>query len=449
MSATAPALSPTSPKSALAGLVGRLRSEAATTPGRMRTVGLVALVFIALAWGLGFFTIQQRQRAVHTIAAELSPVVISSENIQSLLSGADASSANSFLAGGVEPADQRARYLQDLQQAQDEVTRATAAPGASAQSQAALRTLAEAVPTYAGLVEAARANNRQGFPVGAGYLRRATAEVHGTLIPAAQTVNAQSVGRLQSVYGTAAGNGAVIALLAVDVALVVVLIAAQVFLRRRTNRIFNVGALVATVLAGVLIGWTLFGVLGQGSQVRAARGREDTLRVLAVARATAFRAKSDESFALIARGNGATQYQDFDAAMTQIGTVASGKGLLNQATSDAGSDGAESAAIGNADRALQSYRSLHSQIQALDTGGQSSPAITKALAAGPGSANAAFDAFDTAVTGASNLASAAFTVDINQAGNRLGGLAIATSVGFLAVAILVLYGLGRRIREYR
>ena len=453
MSGPAPPAAPSGSASSLADLVGRLRGAAATTPGRMRTVSLVSVVGIALAWGLGFLTIQQRQQAVHAIATEVAPVVVSSENIQSLLSGADASSANSFLAGGVEPADQRTRYLDDLRLAQDEVARATAAPGASAPSRAALTTLSESVPTYAGLVEAARANNRQGFPVGAGYLRRATAEVHGTLIPAAQTVNAQALGRLRAVYGDAAGAGAVIALVAVDAALVAVLIAAQVFLRRRTKRIFNVGALTATVLAGALIAWTVLAVLAQGSQVRAARTSGDTLSALALARATAFRAKSDESFALIARGNGAAQYQDFDAALTQIGTVgagqAGGTGLLQRATTTAGADAAETAAISNADQALQDYRALHAKIQGLDAGGQSAQAITQALASGPGSANAAFDAFDAGVTTASTLASATFTDDVNRAGHRLAGVAIGTSVGFLAAAVLVLYGFGLRILEYR
>src|SRR5439155_19808012 len=103
---------------------------------------------------------------------------------QSLLSGADASAANSFLAGGVEPSDQRARYLANTRQAQDELAKAAAGGGASVKATDATRTIAESSATYVGLVESARANNRQGFPVGAGYSGRPGDLVNKRTLPA-------------------------------------------------------------------------------------------------------------------------------------------------------------------------------------------------------------------------------------------------------------------------
>ena len=105
-----PATGVRGPQALGAGLVRRARAAAATTPGRMRVMSLGVLACVVLAWALGFSAVSHRQQGIRTVATDVQPVVVESRSIASLLSGADASAANSFLAGGVEPADQRARY---------------------------------------------------------------------------------------------------------------------------------------------------------------------------------------------------------------------------------------------------------------------------------------------------------------------------------------------------
>ncbi len=443
-----PSPAATAPHAFGAALVGRVRSAASTTPGRMRAVSLGVLGCILLAWALGFAAVGSRQKGIHSVGTDVEPVVVTSQSIQSLMSGANASAANSFLAGGVEPANQRARYLTDLQQAQDQLAQVATAGGASAKATASIRTIAESAATYSGLVESARANNRQGFPVGAGYLRRANTLVSGTVIPTAETLHQESLLRLNSGYGAASSSVATVGAAAVAVVLLVALVAAQVFLRRRTNRVLNVGLVAATGLAVVLIGWTLFSLIGEGNQVSAARDRGDALNVVAQARVTAFLAKSDESFALIARGNGAGQYRDFDAAVARLGNPATGAGLLRQASRHA-STSDEQAQVTAAGQALSAYLAVHDKIHTLDTTGSSPQAITMALATGSGSSNDAFDRLDAALQQTGVLTQGQFDSRIRSAGRRLAGVAIGTSIGFLLVAALVLYGFEQRIREYR
>ena len=110
-------------------------------------MSLGVLACVVLAWALGFSAVSHRQQGIRTVATDVQPVVVESRSIQSLLSGADASAAHSFLAGGVEPADQRARYLADTKQAQDELARAAAGGGASASARDAIRTIAESTTT--------------------------------------------------------------------------------------------------------------------------------------------------------------------------------------------------------------------------------------------------------------------------------------------------------------
>jgi tetrahydromethanopterin S-methyltransferase subunit F len=414
----------------------------------MRVISLGVLACVALAWALGFSAVSHRQQGIRTVATDVQPVVVESRRIESLLSGADASAANSFLAGGVEPADQRARYLANTKQAQDELARAAAGGGASARARDAIRTIAESTTTYAGLVESARANNRQGFPVGAGYLRRATALLNTTILPAADRLHEDSVVRLDAGYAAAGGIAAAVGVVVAAVVLFVALVAAQVFLRRRTNRVFNVGMVAATAVSVLLIGWTLFSLVTEGNQVAAARDRTDALNTLAQARVTAFGAKSDESFALIARGNGASKYDALRGAVKDLGGPNFNSGFLGEAVRRAAA-GEERSSMSSAVAAFKSFLAAHANIEQLDSTGQSQQAIAAALAAGPGTANGAFDAFDQAIQRVSVLTQQEFDGHIRSARGHITGLAIGISLAFLLVAILVLYGFQQRIGEYR
>ncbi len=186
----------------------------------------------------------------------------------------------------------------------------------------------------------------------------------------------------------------------------------------------------------------------EGNQVAAARDRTDALNVLAQARVTAFGAKSDESFALIARGNGAAQYKAFDSAVKELGGPNFNAGLLGDAAGRA-APGEERTSLTSAVAAFKSYLTAHAKIQQLDSNGDSQQAIAAALAAGPGTANGAFEAFDQAIQRVSVLTQQEFGGHIGSARSHITGLAIGISLAFLLVAILVLYGFQQRIGEYR
>ena len=92
----------------------------------------------------------------------------------------------------------------------------------------------------------------------------------------------------------------------------------------------------------------------------------------------------------------------------------------------------------------------HATIYQLDVKeGESQKAIAAALAAGPGTANGAFETFDQAIQRVSVLTQQEFDGHIRSARGHITGLAIAISLAFLLVAILVLYGFQQRIGEYR
>src|SRR5262249_57654530 len=94
---------------------------------------------------------------------------------------------------GIERAALRAR-------AQSDTTAAGAGLAAAAtgtdSGQPAVRQLSAQLPVYTGLVENARTFNRLGLPVGAAYLREASALMRGQLLPAAQRLYQLATDRL-------------------------------------------------------------------------------------------------------------------------------------------------------------------------------------------------------------------------------------------------------------
>jgi hypothetical protein len=94
------------------------------------------------------------------------------------LADADATVVSGYLSGGDESTAARQRYDDDIAAAASGLA---AAAGRADDPATADRVaeLARQLPVYAGLIEQARANNRQGLPVGASYLGRASDLMQG------------------------------------------------------------------------------------------------------------------------------------------------------------------------------------------------------------------------------------------------------------------------------
>jgi hypothetical protein len=81
--------------------------EGSTTPRRLGLL-LALLVLLSVAWGvLAALTADQHASAAGDVVAASEPLSLDAEQIYTSLSDADATAANAFLAGGLEPAAAR------------------------------------------------------------------------------------------------------------------------------------------------------------------------------------------------------------------------------------------------------------------------------------------------------------------------------------------------------
>jgi hypothetical protein len=400
------------------------------TPGRLRVVGgacvLACLVFALL----GASAFQARAHALADARADAAQLV-RVQSIRTNLVQADANATNAFLRGGLEPPALRASYEQGVAAASALITSAARANPADAPE---LGRVNQALSQYTGLIATARANNRQGFPVGSAYLRQASTVLRGQILPALARVNDANAARVAASYDDAAN-----AWLRLGLAAVIglgVLGWGQLWLARRTHRMVNTPLAAAT--AGVLlavIGGGFVLVAQQSAAERIGNGSYQAAAALAQARIAAFDAKSNESLTLIQRGSGSAYETAWKAGVDEARTQ------LQRAV-DAGVDPAVV-------DTLDTWVTVHQQIRKFDDRGEWEDAVGQATGTGANNSNAAFQ--DFADTTQQALGREASAVADGLASVRLplviaGWLVLA--IGILA-AVGAWWGFTLRLEEYR
>lgn len=439
----------TAPGTATAIERRRLGLDVSTTPGRLRLL-ITVLVLLSLAWGaLAAFTVNQYASAASSVVAVREPLSVDAQRIYRHLSEADNTAATAFLAGGLEPAQDRQRYLADIQAAGTEIENATAQGGATLGSAAKdLATLSTDLPIYAGEVETARADNRQGFPLGAAYLREASDLMRTTLLPAADDMYATENASLTATSAQATGLPFVIITLAAGLGIVIVLFGVSRWLRMRTHRVLNSGLLLAAAAAVISLAWLTFAYTGARGDLLTAQSQGSApVEALARADIAALQAHADESLTLIDNGSDNGAYQD--AYLLQQKALGPGPGTLLTvaATAATGSDASRLATAALSD--ARSWYAAHAQLRSLDDNANHAAAVASALGLGATDAGALFADLSADFAGGIAAGQATFAANASAGADAFSGLEPGVIAAALVMAFGCAWGLSRRLAEYR
>ena len=166
--------------------VRRLRAAAVTEPGRLRVIGAVLALLILVFGAATAWQFSDRTSAADSVVEHSQPLSADAARVYRSLADADTAASSGFLSGGDEPRSLRQRYEQDIKKASGLLASAAANSKGSPSAQREIAELNRGLPEYTGLVESARANNRQGLPLGGAYLRYANEQMRGELLPAAE-----------------------------------------------------------------------------------------------------------------------------------------------------------------------------------------------------------------------------------------------------------------------
>ncbi|CAN5228048.1 hypothetical protein BH11ACT6_BH11ACT6_57640 [soil metagenome] len=407
--------------------VAWLRRFARTTPG---VLGIVAAVIAAACVITGVVIggqLDSRIAQSNAVLDHAEPLAYASQNLYAALSAADAAAASAFLSGGVETAPVRARYRQALADAAAALTDVTAGATDAETRSAAAKTSAE-LSAYTGLVESARANNRQGFPIGSAYLREASSLMQTSMLPSAQKIYTDKLAALDS------DQRAVSSLPVVGLVLLVIVLAAigvgSAIASARTNRTLNLGLVVAGAIVLAVIGWTVAATQLAAGAIDGSR-TEGTARFeeLAKARILAQQARTDETLQLIARGD-----------------ITAGEEAFNSHIGDLGA-ALEAGPVEALDGVRQWNVSHRRQVEAY-LGGDYPGAVQQAISGDPAGSEAQFNIVDASVRAEIEQTRATLRDRVSTAGDFLAWSPTGTLVLMVLAAAGTVVGLWPRLKEF-
>ncbi|MFN0029053.1 MAG: hypothetical protein ACKV2O_17985 [Acidimicrobiales bacterium] len=375
-----------------------------------------------------------------------SALVVATQDLRSALGRADAASVNAFLAGGVDQPDQRARYSDALDEAALALQRAgtVAGPEDSAASQA-VAGLQRLLPRYAGLVETARADNRQQLPLGAAYLRRASDVLREDVAPQLDALRGAGETSLRDIDdNVTAGLGAVPAVLMV--VLLVALLWVQRWLAGRTRRRINPALALGTVVMviGSLFAAGQFGSSGQAAADGLTNGY-DRLAVLSALRTDAYDHQASATFALVDRGARDQFNASADTAALRAEVRLVGATQQLEPTEEFAGTVSELSAD------WASYLAASEAATAADLAGSGAEARQAVVAsvADPDSVAGRFERFDKQLLGHLEQAAAGLDGGLGDARASLAWGELRAVLMALVVAGAAAWGLQRRLAEYR
>ncbi len=419
-------------------------AKARTTPAKLRVL-LVGLLVVTAVWGVvEAWTVGARASAANSIVFVSEPLTLDAQQIYRSLSDADATAAAAFLSGGLEPFPLRERYLSDIEHAARLIETATAAAGNS-RANAPLSTLTAGLPVYTGLVETARADNRLGYPLGAAYLRQASAFMRATLLPAARRLYAQETAQLAAAnnQATAFPYFGVVAAMIVGFGLV----GSQVWLTRRTNRIINPGLLLGSLAALAALIWLVTCVsLARGHFIAARDQGSVPVEALARADIVALQAHADESLTLIDRQGDDSFQQDFLTLQKELGP---GPGTLLTTAAMAADRSPGGPAAAAAVATAPDWFNAHRRVRALDDNGQYTAAVQLAIGADSHGSGVLFGDVDGDLTNAIGADQFAFRNYALIARWNLKLLEAGVIVLSIVMAAGCAWGVSSRLVEYR
>lgn len=403
------------------------RRLARTTPG---VIGIIALAVVAICVLAGVVCGGQLDARIderNAVLTSSEPFAYAAQNLYAALSAADAAAASAFLSGGIETAPMRAQYQQALARAASALADATAGTS-NTETRTAMAEISAQLSAYTALVEAARANNRQGFPIGSSYLREASSLMQTSLLPGAEKIY---TGNLATVEGDqrAVGSLPIVSLALLVLALVVIGIA-SVMLYRRTNRQFNVGLVVAAAIVLVVIGWVVVATQLAAGEIEKSR-TEGTARFeqLAKARILAQQARTDETLELIARGDIAAGEKSFYGHLEELGSLL------------------EAAPPATAD-SVQKWTASHRKQTEAYEGGDYPAAVAQAIGPDPAASAAQFVAVESSLRDGIERTRETLRDRVAAAGAWLAWSPTGTLVLMVVAAAAAVVGLWPRLKEF-
>lgn len=446
-----PSLTPPAAAPGQGRLARQVRRVLDVTPRRYRVFAFALGGVLLLTMAAGTAASVTAGDATAGLRDNTGPVLVATQSLVASLAEADAAATAAFLSGPQEDRDQRTLYEDALARAGRQLEQISARIGDDPRAHATLGDLSVQLTRYAGLVDAARAENRHGVSRASDTLIASVDLLSRTL--RTEVAELTAVGQERFARATSDRSAGVPLALAAGVGALGLLGAAQLDLMRRSRRLLNLPLGLATlIMAGVVYSLAAADAWASDDLAVGRRDSYDSIELTARIQSKGSAAKSEETLALIT--GEAAKRGAADAAASALGPDgltteavadaragrASGPGLLGTAATLADSARERAAAS----EVLVWWDRYRRAVQALRA---SADDASRRVAVG--ALSSTFNGFNISVESVLGDNRAQFAAALEQAGDRYDGLALVVLAGGALAIALVVGGYQLRIHDYR
>jgi hypothetical protein len=461
-----------------------------TKPTRKRSTPQQIKRGLYFTWGVSLLMlvstiagIQTQRQAIKTVGKDATPSIVTAQRLKDAMAGMDAFAASEFL---VPPQRNQETFLtpskqdpnnRNIQTYSERYRSATERLVAAAENitygkleRQPIQTMQWGLGEYIVRIQQARDAHARGDATATLAAYKSAAEIMDTiLLPAADALSEANFTVLDDTYKDQKYNAArsLFFIVVVGIGLVGILVVLQVFLSQRTRRTFNPLLLAATAIALMFLNHTVGSLLSASQHLKSAKEDAfDSMHALRQARAIAYEANADGSRYLldpkfaanheqaffdkinkIANPPMGQSLEDMIALVAQGAEVESFTGLLGDELNNATFDGEKEAVIENLST-LATYLQIDKQMRQLQQAGKRQDAIALNIGTQKNQSNWAFQQFKDANQKAYDVNSNAFESAIKQGFQDLEGFETKSTIVIGAIALLVLFGLLPRLKEY-
>jgi hypothetical protein len=413
--------------------------------------------------------VQGQRHAIQTVGKDSTPSIVTAQRLKDALAGMDANVANELLVPTGQNQDAVKGYQERYEKAAERLVAAAENITYGDKERKPIETMQLALGEYIAKVQQARDFHERGDTNKMLLAYRSAAEImDNKLLAAADALDNANLTELNRTYTNeqfAAGKSLFLIVIS-GLLLIGVLVGLQMFLSQRMRRTFNPMLLAATAIAILFLGNTINALSAASQNLKIAK--EDafmSMHALRQTRAFVYIANAAESRYLLDKTFAPQHEQTFFYNIAKLAQVPDGQtletivtalnkgetpvftGLMADELKNITFAGEREAALASVST-LAKYTTIDKQIRQLQKNGKLQEAIALCVGNNPGQSNWAFEEFKKANQKTFDINNAAFDKAIKQGFQEVNNFEIITGLSISAIALLTLFGLQPRLKEY-
>jgi hypothetical protein len=432
--------------------------DLSTAPRKIKALLILCLIGTVVSLGITFWVYTASRNVAQSVGKNTVPQIVAAKNIRATLANAHSNAMNAMLTKEKLGGKFWGLYRRDLDTLHSQLIDASKNITYGEEERIPLFTILSNISAYEYTVGGAVSS---GAEISVDQFMEANRLMQQKVLPASSALNQANLSQLDSIYSSYTKNiGSVIAFMRIaGIAFLIILIGTQIYLFRKTRRVFNLGLLIATILFSVNLVYSASALNSVKSDLYTAKHDAfDSLNSLWSAKAEAYNANAIESLYLLHNGTGIVQTADtinFNLSAARMSSdpkaaLSGGKfeGYLNDALSNITFTG-EKEAVGSVMQQWAKYVDIDKQIRSLEYDSKHNEAIALCVGDAASQSNYEFAKFDAALGDTININQANFDFSIDSAFKTLNMFPYITAGFLLLITTACILGMKARIDEYK